>query len=182
MDIEIIVLLIASAVCVYLIILRVFAALCGWNKLKETFPSRTYGIVFATYKNGISQIGRVDFAGKGRGKVSITDQGFLISMANPFMADILIPYKNVANVRTFSILGRRSVLIDIEHKVSLILSLPEESMKLWATRVKKEVFKEGVELDSLRELYDFAKDTLATPSAKTLNHVAKYGRYNLKKQ
>ena len=166
MDIEILILFMAFAVCVYLIVFKVFAVMCGWNKLNETFPSRASGVVFATYKNGISKIGKFDFADKGGGKVTITDQGFLLSMANLFMPDILIPFGNVASVRTYSILGRRSVKIDIDHKVSLSLSLPEEAMKILAAKFEKEVIKEGVELNSFREVYGFAKDTLTNHYSK----------------
>lgn len=138
-----------------------FAVTACWSKVAAAFPLRTYGAVFGTYKNAISQVGRIEFEGQGRGTVKLTDQGFHLHMANPFMADALVPFSAVARAREISVLGQSRVTIEIAHEANLSLSLPREALQILAARVDSERLEEGVALDSIPEIYRFAQETLA---------------------
>ena len=162
MDIGVLLAFVSLVALVFLGAFKVFALMAGWPTLSAAFPMRTYGAVFGTYKKSIAQVGRIDFEGQGQGTVILTDQGFHLRMANPFMRDILVPFGAVTGIREISVLGHGRVTIDIAHERPLRLSLPREAIQVLADRIQKEKLQEGVALDTIPEFYQFVKSTLAS--------------------
>jgi hypothetical protein len=161
MTLLILILIMAGVFCVLVLGLKLFALMSGWDTLRNTFPSQPYGTVIARYKRGILRTGRIVFerAPLGRGRVTLTDQGFILHMSNPFMSDVLISFERVVRMRAISIPFRKHrVIIDIDHTLPLNLILPEEALVHLEGRIKEKVLKEIEGIDSISELIDFTME------------------------
>ena len=136
-----------------LAILKLIAVAARWQVLATAFPVSFAPCVLARFSRAISHVGAVTFKKSGCGSVAITEQGLLVSIANPFMGDLMIPFASIKSIRTLRLFGRTTVTIYVNRPVPLTLRLPAEALPYLRGKVSNEVFQQEEDIASLGDVF-----------------------------
>jgi hypothetical protein len=140
--------------------LKLMAVTSHWKQLAADFPMASPLSVLAKFPNAISTAGGVRFSRGGAGKLAITDQGLHVSIFNPFMADLLIPFSSIKTVSSLTFFGHTTISLEIQHAVPLTLRLPAEAIPLLKGKVSDHVFQQNSQIDSISDLLNNVRNHL----------------------
>lgn len=144
-------------------VLKLIAVAARWKVLASTFPASISPRVVARFSSAISHVGSVRFKNSGAGNVAITDQGLHVSIANPFMADLMIPFGSIKSIRTFTFFGRTTLTLDVNHAVPLTLKLPADAFPCLRGKVSNEVFQQGEDIASIGDVFAIGAKSMKKP-------------------
>lgn len=147
------------------VVLKLIAAAAKWNVLAADFPANASASVLAKFSDGIKHVGAVRFKRSGVGSVAITDRGILVSIANPFMSNLMIPFASIRTIRSYTLFGRTTLSLNVDHAVPLTLELPVDAFPHLKGKVSDNRFQQGERVDSIGDLLDIVMNRPQQPSA-----------------
>ncbi len=145
-------------------VLKLIAVAARWQVLETAFPVSISPCVLARYSSAISHVGAVTFKRSGGGNVAITEQGLLVSIANPFMSDLMIPFASIKSIRTFTFFGGTTLTLDVNHAVPLTLRLPADAFPCLRGKVSNEVFQQGEDIASIGDVFAIGMKSMKPPN------------------